>query len=106
VVIRSKGSYFPLILLYDIEDVDNASSLSNLLENNQENPMNTNKKLWLDLGVPGSLFLNVICQQDHAVGLLMTILKNAGVNISLASTRNIFSRYQLTKTNLKVWTCC
>ena len=57
--------------------------------------MNNKKRLWLDLGVPGSLFLNIICQQDHAVGLLMTILKNAGVKISLASTRNIFSRYQL-----------
>lgn len=55
------------------------------------------KRLWLDLGVPGSLFTNIICQQDHAVGLLMTILKNAGVKISLASTRNILSKHHLLK---------
>lgn len=57
--------------------------------------MKTRKRLWLDLGEPGSLFTNLEYIQDHAVGLLMTILKNAGINITLASTRNIFSRRQL-----------
>ena len=54
--------------------------------------MKTRKRLWLDLGEPGSLFTNLEYVQDHAVGLLMTILKNAGIDITLASTRNIFSR--------------
>jgi radical SAM superfamily enzyme YgiQ (UPF0313 family) len=57
--------------------------------------MKTRQRLWLELGEPGSLLTNLNYIQDHAVGLLMTILKNAGIKIALASTRNIFSRHQL-----------
>jgi radical SAM superfamily enzyme YgiQ (UPF0313 family) len=57
--------------------------------------MKTERRLWLDLGEPGSLITNLEYTQDHAVGLLMTILKKAGIDITLASIRNIFSRGQL-----------
>lgn len=57
--------------------------------------METKKRLWLDLGKAGSLITNLMCHQDHAVGLLRTILHNAGIETMLASTRNIFSRGQL-----------
>jgi radical SAM superfamily enzyme YgiQ (UPF0313 family) len=57
--------------------------------------MKTRKKLWLDLGKAGSLITNLMCHQDHAVGLLRTILHNAGIETVLASTRNIYSRSQL-----------
>jgi radical SAM superfamily enzyme YgiQ (UPF0313 family) len=59
--------------------------------------MKTKKRLWLDLGEPGSLFTNLEYTQDHAVGLLMTILHKAGIDITLASIRNIFSRGQLVR---------
>ena len=59
--------------------------------------MKTRKRLWLDIGKPGSLFTNLEYIQDHAVGLLMTILKNAGIEISLASTRNIVLKRQLVR---------
>ena len=57
--------------------------------------METKNRLWLDLGKAGSLITNLTCHQDHAVGLLRTILHNAGLETMLASTRNIFSRGQL-----------
>ncbi len=57
--------------------------------------MKKRKRLWLDLGEPGSLFTNLRYYQDHAVGLLMTILHNSKIEIEIASTRNIFSKSQL-----------
>ena len=53
--------------------------------------MEIKKRLWLDLGKAGSLITNLMCHQDHAVGLLRTVLHNAGIETDLASTRNIFS---------------
>jgi len=57
--------------------------------------MKIRNRLWLDLGEVGSLLTNFGCHQDHAVGLLMTILRNAHIEIALASTRSIFSKRQL-----------
>ncbi len=57
--------------------------------------MTIGKRLWLDLGKPGTLIANLRYSQDHAVGLLMTILNNAGVEVGLASIRNIFTQGQL-----------
>ena len=57
--------------------------------------MNIRKRLWLDLGKPGTLVTNLRYSQDHAVGLLMTILNRTGVEVDLASTRNIFTQNQL-----------
>jgi len=57
--------------------------------------MKNRNRLWLDLGEIGTLLTNFGCHQDHAVGLLMTILCNAQIDITLASTRNIFSKRQL-----------
>lgn len=57
--------------------------------------MSNKSRLWLDLGKAGSLITNLRCQQDHAVGLLRTILHNAGVVTGLVSTRNVVSKRQL-----------
>jgi anaerobic magnesium-protoporphyrin IX monomethyl ester cyclase len=57
--------------------------------------MSKRKRLWLDLGKPGSLATNLRCQQDHAVGLLRTILHREGIVTGLASTRNILTKDRL-----------